>query len=1048
MNKLKYIAIILLLFPLNSLATNRYVSSSTGNDSNPGTKASPWASIVKLNTVTFNPGDSILFKSGDNFTIPEGVNTGGFLVRQSGTISSPIVIASYGTGALPIITLPPITGWAGSGVYTVNFPTQSCCSILFEDGIPLTKATTSACTDGNWYGGVSILYYKPTSATPSSHTVTVANINNSYIPAIDLSAQQYITVTGLQFNSLGIGVKTFGATSAGEVGLIVQNCVFDYCQSGIFFMPGTGNNTNSTFQNNTFYRCQIGVRMYTIAAIGGSSTVGTHTGCKILNNEMSQCGTTNGTTHWQSSVAGTDYEGIGVQNFMSGIISNNYVHDGYCIGISWYNLATRSSDNNTVQSNQITNNLKGGLILIGDGSYNYSYNNNLFANNLFVNSNGAPGNNDGTIAIYQGTATTTNSKFVNNTLSGNLNNIAFETSNAPYFSIENNIIYLPGANNFVSYSYSSKPATLTMDYNLYYSTTSWIFGSNKTLAQMRSLGMELHSLTANPLFVNTSINNYQLQATSPAINAGINVGLPYSGSAPDMGAFEFGTDDTNALNALLAAGNTTLPTGHAPYSVSGVLNVAHNFNLNGNVINFTGTSFELLTTNPNVTISGGTLQGSSDNTTSNQSAIQINTPGVTVTGMTIKRFGQYGITTANPSTSITNNNVSDIGYIAISDVTSTGANTGIVISGNTIDRSMQPSPSVPQPAIIVKNFALGTQTGTVVSGNIITMPVNPSVAAADIIQFTNSLNAKFHDNVCTGGSIGCSAVGGTNNFQCFNNTFTNQNNEAIECGDLLNSNFHNNNITSGKIGMLFDGGSLCTLDTLSNTTMSGLTGVPIQFFQPNVHGITVNSVTASTVTNAILVSQGAYGININNSSFTGNNTTYAIKFDNSPGQMNLNNSSFANFTPKLVVGTASSPIVLNNIVGNLLTPATSFLGAVAGTNVSLGSNIIFTNGVAPTLAYSPSTMSYTQFILISPISPTTTGTPTLFSVSPALPASLLFSTSTAQISGVPLIPQASTPYTITAHNTYGSGSTGITITISATGSSVIRVPGRVAIVVP
>jgi hypothetical protein len=32
---------------------------------------------------------------------------------------------------------------------------------------------------------------------------------------------------------------------------------------------------------------------------------------------------------------------------------------------------------------------------------------------------------------------------------------------------------------------------------------------------------------------------FQLQAGSPAINAGINVGLPYNGAAPDMGAFEF-----------------------------------------------------------------------------------------------------------------------------------------------------------------------------------------------------------------------------------------------------------------------------------------------------------------------------------------------------------------------------------------------------------------------------------------------------------------------------------------------------------------------------
>ncbi len=46
-------------------------------------------------------------------------------------------------------------------------------------------------------------------------------------------------------------------------------------------------------------------------------------------------------------------------------------------------------------------------------------------------------------------------------------------------------------------------------------------------------------ISADPLFVNPDNNNYHLQPDSPCINAGINVGLPYYGSAPDMGAFEY-----------------------------------------------------------------------------------------------------------------------------------------------------------------------------------------------------------------------------------------------------------------------------------------------------------------------------------------------------------------------------------------------------------------------------------------------------------------------------------------------------------------------------
>ena len=47
-----------------------------------------------------------------------------------------------------------------------------------------------------------------------------------------------------------------------------------------------------------------------------------------------------------------------------------------------------------------------------------------------------------------------------------------------------------------------------------------------------------NNISVDPLFVNPP-NNYRLQAGSPAIDAGMDVGLPYEGSAPDMGAFEF-----------------------------------------------------------------------------------------------------------------------------------------------------------------------------------------------------------------------------------------------------------------------------------------------------------------------------------------------------------------------------------------------------------------------------------------------------------------------------------------------------------------------------
>ena len=73
-----------------SEANTYYVDSTKGNDSNDGlSPETAFASIDKLNTITFLPGDEILFKKGETFV-------GCFKPQGSGTEAAPIKIASYG----------------------------------------------------------------------------------------------------------------------------------------------------------------------------------------------------------------------------------------------------------------------------------------------------------------------------------------------------------------------------------------------------------------------------------------------------------------------------------------------------------------------------------------------------------------------------------------------------------------------------------------------------------------------------------------------------------------------------------------------------------------------------------------------------------------------------------------------------------------------------------------------------------------------------------------------------------------------------------------
>lgn len=101
MNKYRYfIFSFLLLSAISSFALPKtyYLSSSTGNNKNTGTdELHPWKTIERLNQQTLKPGNVVLFKCNDVFF-------GEMLINQSGTKSLPIVLASYGKGAKPIIS--------------------------------------------------------------------------------------------------------------------------------------------------------------------------------------------------------------------------------------------------------------------------------------------------------------------------------------------------------------------------------------------------------------------------------------------------------------------------------------------------------------------------------------------------------------------------------------------------------------------------------------------------------------------------------------------------------------------------------------------------------------------------------------------------------------------------------------------------------------------------------------------------------------------------------------------------------------------------------
>jgi hypothetical protein len=118
------------------------------------------------------------------------------------------------------------------------------------------------------------------------------------------------------------------------------------------------------------------------------------------------------------------------------------------------------------------------------------------------------------------------------------------------------------------------------------------------------------------------------------------------------------------------------------------------------------------------------------------------------------------------------------------------------------------------------------------------------------------------------------------------------------------------------------------------------------------------------------------------------------------------------------------------------TPTTSFAAAtytVTAYNASGSGSATVTlscpaNTSAPAISYNPTINVFTTTSLITPLSPIVTGgIPTSYTISTALPAGLVFNTTTGIISGTPTATSAAKIYTITGTNGSGSSSTVISI---------------------
>mgnify|MGYP000411443009 CR=1 FL=1 len=179
--------------------------------------------------------------------------------------------------------------------------------------------------------------------------------------------------------------------------------------------------------------------------------------------------------------------------------------------------------------------------------------------------------------------------------------------------------------------------------------------------------------------------------------------------------------------------------------------------------------------------------------------------------------------------------------------------------------------------------------------------------------------------------------------------------------------------------------------------------------------LTVNDIAPSTLSYAspIVLERGITILPIGPSSSGGRITSYTISPALSAGLSFNTSTGVISGTPTAVTAQTTYTITGSNVTGSLSTTMD-----------------IIVNDAPPVNFTYPTPPIYYLNTAITPLTPGNNGgTPSSYSISPALPAGLSFNTSTGVISGTPTAITASATYVVTASNFVGSASQNVVIEV-------------------
>ena len=570
---IKHLTILLslVLAISNSLATTYYVSN-TGIDTNNGTSpTSAFATVSRINELTLEPGDSVLFKCGDTWRAQT------LYIRQSGTEDNYITFASYGTGNKPrILGSIQETSWSQSATLDNVWVSTGDYGPTGDKLAQIFLATTD--TEGNdsitwgafdgsgdpanlnmdyaWtmeVGGAKVYLFWSGDPNNDFNYIEIPQLTNCF----EIDHQDYIEFDNLEIAYASLSGIRDRYPMLNQKGLRVTNCHihhFGYKGSatayGIYL-----SHSDSYYAHNEIHDC--GRRGLSLSILDGDFPNGSMRNVLIEDNHF----------HHGWHTTGLDMiTGVG-DVVDSVIIRNNYFEGSPEVDLT--------NGLNAENSNHIFISNKAGGIE-GDTSYSgkiYIY------NNIFTHMHGKA------VAFEW----IEDSYICNNTFYGinptipNYQSAISLSQLCQNIDVKNNIIYNNepqngnrGMDNIVVFSDSYNSDLISLDYNLHYGTsddnTIIVFVQSDTgtsvqpwqypLSGWDQFRLDHPTLEANsivpqdPMFLNPENNDFSLNEGSPAIGVGQSISwikTDYYGNSmnipPDLGAIQYGSGSLATVEA-------------------------------------------------------------------------------------------------------------------------------------------------------------------------------------------------------------------------------------------------------------------------------------------------------------------------------------------------------------------------------------------------------------------------------------------------------------------------------------------------------------------